>query len=190
MKAKDYSFAFSDMLLYYPRPFYAIIEKYAAQANISEAVLFGLIHTESAFRPSVVSSAGAEGLAQIMDFTGAETAERIRREGGPDYLKDGLNLKDPEANVHIGSYYLALLIGRTDTVLLALLGYNGGPNRVRRLRAAEQSLPDDLFLETISITETREYGKRVAAAAAAYGYTYYNVKMEDVFADILKKRRS
>ncbi|MDR2446169.1 MAG: lytic transglycosylase domain-containing protein [Treponema sp.] len=189
MKTKEYSLAFSDMLLYYPRPFYAIVEKYAGQTNISEAVLFGLIHTESAFRPSVVSSAGAEGLAQIMDFTGAEMAERIRREGGPDYLKSGLNLKDPEVNVHIGAYYLAHLIGRADAILLALLGYNGGPNRVRRLRAAESLLPDDLFLETISITETREYGKRVAAAAAAYGYIYYNVKMEDVFADILKKRR-
>jgi soluble lytic murein transglycosylase len=189
MKTKEYSFALSDMFLYYPRPFSAIIEKHAAQANVSEAVLFGLIHTESAFSPSVVSSAGAKGLAQIMDLTGAEMAERIRREGGPDYLKSGLNLKDPDVNVHIGSYYLAYLIGRTDAVLLALLGYNGGPNRVRRLRAAESLLPDDLFLETISITETREYGKRVAAAAAAYGYMYYNVKMEDVFADILKKRR-
>jgi soluble lytic murein transglycosylase len=189
MKTKGYSLAFSDMFLYYPRPFYAIIEKYAEQANISEATLLGLIHTESAFRPAAISSAGAEGLAQIMDFTGAEMAERIRREGGPDYLESGLNLKDPEVNVHIGSYYLAHLIGRTDSVLLALLGYNGGPNRVRRLRAAEPSLPDDLFLETINITETREYGKRVAAAAAAYGYMYYNVKMEDVFADILKKRR-
>ncbi|MDR0558195.1 MAG: lytic transglycosylase domain-containing protein [Treponema sp.] len=189
MRTEDYSLTLSDMLLYYPRPFCAIIEKYARQANISEAALFGLIHTESAFRASVVSSAGAEGLAQIMDFTGVEMAERIRREGGPDYLKSGLNLKDPEVNVHIGSYYLARLIERTDTVLLALLGYNGGPNRVRRLRTAEPLLPDDLFLETISITETREYGKRVAAAAAAYGYVYYNMKMEDVSADILKKRR-
>ncbi|MDR1074312.1 MAG: lytic transglycosylase domain-containing protein [Treponema sp.] len=189
MKTKGYSFMFSDMFLYYPRPFYAIIEKYAEQTNISEATLFGLIHTESAFKASAVSSAGAEGLAQIMDFTGVEMAERIRREGGPDYLKSGLNLKDPEVNVHIGSYYLAHLIGRTDAVLLALLGYNGGPTRVRRLRVAEPLLPDDLFLETISITETREYGKRVAAAAAAYGYMYYNVKMEDISADILKKRR-
>ncbi|MDR0707891.1 MAG: lytic transglycosylase domain-containing protein [Treponema sp.] len=189
MKKEEYSFAFSDMLLYYPRPFCAIIEKYAKQANISEATLFGLIHTESAFRAAAISSAGAEGLAQIMEFTGVEMTERIRREGGPDYLKFGLNLKDPEVNVHIGSYYLAYLIERTDAVLLALLGYNGGPNRIRRLRDAESSLPDDLFLETIRITETREYGKRVAAAAAAYGYLYYNVKMEDVSADILKKRR-
>ncbi|MDR2792915.1 MAG: transglycosylase SLT domain-containing protein, partial [Treponema sp.] len=188
MSAEDYSLTFSDMILYYPRPFYAIIKKYAEQADISEAVLFGLIRTESAFSASAISSAGAEGLAQIMDFTGEEMAERIRKEGGPNYSEIELNLKDPDVNVHIGSYYLSYLIGRTDTILSALLGYNGGPNRVRRLRAAEPLLPDDLFLETIGITETREYGKRVAAAAAVYGYLYYNLNMEDVLADILKKR--
>jgi soluble lytic murein transglycosylase len=188
MNTEAYSLTLFDMSLYYPRPFYDIIRKYAEQADINEAVLFGLIRTESAFGKSAISSAGAEGLAQIMDFTGKEMAERIRREGGPNYLESGLNLKDPDVNVHIGSYYLAYLIGRTDTILSALLGYNGGPNRIRRLRALETLLPDDLFLETIGITETREYGKRVAAAAAAYGYLYYNLKMEDVLADIFEKR--
>jgi soluble lytic murein transglycosylase len=189
MKKDGFSLKLSDMALFYPRPFYAIINKYSAQTKVGEAVLFGLIRTESAFRADAVSSAGAVGLAQVMGFTAEEMADRIRREGGADYFKTGLDLKDPEVNVHIGAYYLAYLIERADSPLFALIGYNGGPNRIKRFRAAEPLLPDDLFLETINITETREYGKRVSAAAAAYDYLYNDVKMEAVFADILKNRR-
>ena len=69
--------------------------------------------------------------------------------------------------------------------MLALLAYNGGMGRVRRWRAEEQrpgqpSLPDDLFLETIEYEETREYGRRVLAAAAIYGRLYYGLNTEAV----------
>jgi soluble lytic murein transglycosylase len=179
---------YTDMALYYPQPFQDIIEAYAQLSDVPEALLFGLVRTESAFKADVVSSAGAIGLSQLMKVTAIETAERIRRQGGPDYFETGLTLEDPEVNVHIGSFYLGYLIGRMDSPLLALLAYNGGPTRIRRLREADTTLPDDLFLETISITETREYGKRVAAAAAAYAYLYYGLNMETIVADILRKR--
>jgi soluble lytic murein transglycosylase len=60
--------------------------------------------------------------------------------------------------------------------------------RVRRWRAAESQLPPDLFLETIEVHETREYGRKVLSAAAAYGYLYYNLTMEELSADIYKVR--
>lgn len=179
---------YSDMEIYYPRPFREVIEKYAELTKVSPAVLFGLIRTESTFRNEVVSHAGAVGLSQLMPKTAEETAFRIKKQGGPDYLADGLQLTDPETNVHIGSFYLAFLIkSMDDSPLFSLLAYNGGPNRVRRWRTADAALPDDLFLETVPITETREYGKRVSAAAAAYGYLYYKLKMEAIFTDIFKR---
>ncbi len=185
MQKEDYETDFFDMTLFYPRPFYAIVRRYAGETGVHEPTLFGLIRTESSFRADVVSSAGAVGLAQIMEATGQETAERIQRDGGPDYLSTGLDLTNPEINVHIGAYYLASLEARTNSAMLALLGYNGGPNRIRRLRGEETVLPDDLFVETIYITETREYGKRVASASAVYGYLYYGEAMEDILADIM-----
>ncbi|MCL2127354.1 MAG: transglycosylase SLT domain-containing protein, partial [Treponema sp.] len=109
------------------------------------------------------------------------TAVRIRRQGGPDYFRRGdgpaesaVDLKDPEANIHIGASYLAYLNGRMGDPLLALLAYNGGMGRVRRWRGAmRENLSPGLFLETVEFSETREYGRKVIAAEAVYRELYY-----------------
>jgi soluble lytic murein transglycosylase len=45
-------------------------------------------------------------------------------------------------------------------------------------------MAEDLFLETIPITETRQYARQVLAAAAVYGYLYFGMSMEQVITDI------
>jgi soluble lytic murein transglycosylase len=178
-----------DLNLFYPRPFRELIEKYAQDAGIAPGLLFALIRTESYFMPEVVSHAGAVGLSQLMPATALEMAGRIARRSGeegplPDYRIDGtIDLKNPEINVHIGSFYLNYLFNLMDHPLTAVLAYNGGLGRVRRWRAAND-LPVDLFLETIEFAETREYGRRVLGAAAVYGYLYYGLSMDEVIADI------
>jgi soluble lytic murein transglycosylase len=182
-----YELTRADLELYYPRPFQDIIEKSARDMDIPPQLLYGLIRTESAFEPGIASHAGAVGLAQLMPATALEEARRIAKRGGPDYLQNGVvNIEDPQANVYIGASYLKSLINTMESPMLALLGYNGGPTRVRRLRNAEKKFPADLFLESISISETRNYGKRVSAAAAMYGYLYFALGMEAVVADIFK----
>jgi soluble lytic murein transglycosylase len=150
------------------------VEHYAREAGIEPALLFGLIRMESAFNPDAVSRAGAVGLTQLMPDTARDMANRIRRAGGPDFFDDqrSLNLTDPSLNVYIGSYYFNSLMGRFNDTLIALMAYNGGPNRVRRLWAAN-NMPSDMFLESVSITETRDYGRKVLGAAAAYEALYY-----------------
>jgi soluble lytic murein transglycosylase len=163
-----------DLELLHPRPFRTAIEENAREADLEPALLFGLIRSESAFQAGIVSRAGAVGLAQIMPATAAEMAGRISRRGGPDYAGENApDLRDPGVNIHIGAVYLRYLTDRLESSLLALLAYNGGMNRVRRWRAAAPGLPEDLFLETIEFAETREYGRRVSAAAAVYRYLYY-----------------
>jgi soluble lytic murein transglycosylase len=168
-----------DLELYYPRPFKDLVEQYAAEAGVAPALLFGLIRTESAFQSDVVSRAGAAGLTQLMPATAEEMAGRIHRQGGPDYAaNDGPDLRDPAVNIHIGAVYLGYLMERLEAPLPALLAYNGGMNRVRRWRTADSrkpggALPLDLFLETVEYSETREYGRRVLAAAAVYKRLYY-----------------
>ena len=95
-------------------------------------------------------------------------------------------LEEPGVNIRLGAVYLRYLMDRTESPLVALLAYNGGIGRVRRWRTAEARLPVDLFLETIEYPETREYGRKVLAAAAAYGYLYYAMTMEEVIADIYR----
>jgi soluble lytic murein transglycosylase len=187
MARPDYELSRRDLELNYPRPYRELIEENAAAASLAPAILYGLVRTESNFTPEILSRAGAVGLTQLMDATAREMAGRIARQGGPDYLSAGeLDLTGPAVNLHIGAYYLNYLIGRMGSPLLALLAYNGGMGRVRRWRAAEPSLPEDLFLETIEYPETRDYGRRVLAAAAAYGYLYYGMSMEALIADIFK----
>jgi soluble lytic murein transglycosylase len=176
-----------DLELYYPRAFTELAEAAAEEEGLSRALLFGLIRTESAFSPGIRSRAGAAGLTQLMGATAADMADRIRRRGGPDYAAPGqIDLEDPETNIRLGAAYLRYLMDRTESPLMALLAYNGGIGRLRRWRNAEPALGGDLFLETLEYGETREYGRKVLSAAAAYGYLYYGMTMEAVFADMYK----
>jgi soluble lytic murein transglycosylase len=171
-----YEICLQDLYLFYPQPYRELIEKYARESELEPEILYGLIRTESYFMPGAVSRSGAVGLAQLMPATATEMAGRIARRGGPDYSGQGMDLKDPELNIHIGSYYLRYLTEQMGSPMLAILAYNGGMGRVRRWLSADRQLgglPQDLFLETIEFTETREYGRRVLAAAAVYGYLYY-----------------
>ena len=189
---EDYEQNREDLLLFYPRPYMDLTEKYALEMNLGAEILYGLIRTESYFLQDIVSRSGAVGLTQLMLPTAEDMAGRIARRGGPDYRgPGGINLKDPAANIHIGSFYLRYLSEQLENPMQALLAYNGGLGRMRRwLSQSRQQggLPGDLFLETIEFSETREYGRRVLAAAAVYGYLYYGMSMEEVAGKINKMR--
>jgi soluble lytic murein transglycosylase len=180
-RRSGYQITRQDMELLFPRPFRELVEQYAAETGIEPSLLYALIRTESAFNSDVVSRAGAVGLTQLMPATAEETAVRIRRRGGPDYLRavtaedpeesPSIDLKDPAVNIHIGAAYLAYLNERMEDPLLALIAYNGGVSRIRRWYRTS-SLPSDLFLETVEYSETRNYGRSVMGAAALYKELY------------------
>jgi soluble lytic murein transglycosylase len=187
MRRDNYVMEKADLELYYPKHYTELIEKNARANGLHPSLFFGLVRTESAFMSGIASHAGAIGLAQIMPKTGKELAALIKKRGGPDYAADGeVDLTNPEINVHMGAVYLKDLTTSMGSPMLALLSYNAGPGRIRRFRREASSLPEDLFIETISITETRNYGKQVMAAAAAYGYLYYGMSMHEVVKGIFK----
>ena len=173
-----------DMELLYPRYFEGEMRSAASRWGVEEEILFGLVRTESAFIPDVVSHAGAVGLAQLMPATGLDVANRIRRSVELRFMEKEPDLRDPLTNLHLGAWYYADLLRRTERPMLALFSYNGGISRVRRWAAEEKTLPEDLFLETISIKETRDYGRKVLAAGAVYGYLYYGKTLEQVVSDL------
>lgn len=94
-----------------------IVEKAAQENSILPELLRAVIGQESGYRPCAVSSAGAQGLMQLMPGTAA-----------------GLNVSnpfDPEENVSAGSKFLRLLLDRYNGDLPKALGaYNAGPARV------------------------------------------------------------
>jgi soluble lytic murein transglycosylase len=183
----DYEPARRDLELLSPRPFRELVEAEARRGGFPPELFYGLIHTESAFQAEIVSWAGAVGLTQLMPATALDMAGRMRRQGETDYTADmDANLRDPAINLRIGSFYLAYLRNLLDHPLLSILAYNGGMNRVRRWYRAQDSLPGDLFLETIDFSETREYGRRVVSAAVIYGYLYYDMKTDSFLADMCR----
>jgi soluble lytic murein transglycosylase len=187
MSREGYELTRRDLELSFPRPFRDFVETYAAEADIPAPLFYGLIRTESAFDPEIHSRSGAAGLTQLMTATALDMAGRLNRRGGPQYAENGgVNLKDPKTNIHLGAVYLRYLMNNLKSPMSAILAYNGGFGRVRRWRAEENLLPEDLFAETIEISETREYGRRVLGAAAVYAYLYYGISMEDIVADIIK----
>jgi len=179
-----------DMELLYPRYFDREVRIAASRWGVEEEILYGLVRTESAFIPDVVSHAGAVGLAQLMPATGLDVANRIRRSVDLRFVDKEPDLRDPLTNLHLGAWYYSDLLRRTERPMLALFSYNGGISRVRRWAEEEKHLPEDLFLETISIRETRDYGRKVLAAGAVYGYLYYGKTLEQVVSDLFPEQKT
>lgn len=175
MKKPGYKLNTRDLLICYPQGYKNIVEDYAQKAKIDPDILFALIRRESVFNPRARSWAGALGLTQLMEKTGTEMARILARGGGNDYLGDDgePDFFDPITNTHLGSLYFRQLLDITKSDVMAILSYNGGVGRIRRWRRAEATLSDDLFLETVELRETRNYGRGVLGDAAIYRYLYY-----------------
>ncbi|MDR0685772.1 MAG: lytic transglycosylase domain-containing protein [Spirochaetaceae bacterium] len=169
MQRPDYTLNRADISICYPLAYSGLVEKFSRETGMDEALLYGLIRTESLFIPDIVSRAGAVGLTQLMPDTARETARRLAGSGGRDYFTEGrLDLSEPALNINLGALYFQRLKEQTGSTLLALLSYNGGMNRIRRWRNARSALNDELFLESIEYAETRNYGPQVLTAAAVY----------------------
>lgn len=163
--------------LLYPRPWGDEVASASRAYGVPEYLLFALIRSESFFDPSVTSHAGAIGLTQLMPATAADVAARLKV---AEY-----DLTDPATNIAFGSWYLSKLIERLDgKVMPALFAYNAGITRVRSWMRETGDLPGELFLETLPYEETREYGRKVLAAAVVYGYLYYDKTTGDVVREL------
>lgn len=119
-----------------------LIDGAAARENIPVAFLTRLLWQESSFRPTVVSPAGARGIAQFMPGTARERG-----------LDDPF---DPEQAIPASAAFLAELSQRFGNLGLAAAAYNGGPNRVAAWLAGRGGLP----------FETEDYVQRVTGRTA------------------------
>lgn len=172
--------------LLYPRNYSSFVKKYCEEYEISEEIMYALIRTESFFDADIKSSAGAIGLTQLMIPTASDIARKLR-------VKE-YSLENPEQNIQFGTYYISELIHRLDgNVLAAFFSYNAGITRVRRwLKTSKiefnntQSLPIDLFLETVPYEETRGYGRKLIGAASLYGWLYYDKPIYEVVSSIVE----
>lgn len=175
-----------EMALVYPTFYNNFVSEYCKNYGLDESVMYSLIRSESFFEADVVSSAGAVGLTQLMEFTAGDIAARFKM--------SGYSLTDPETNIRFGTWYLANLISRCDdSLLLGFFSYNAGISRVRRwLQSSltefgkKSNMPLDLFLETLPFAETREYGRKLISVAAAYEWIYDTQNYDSMVEELLK----
>ncbi len=154
-----------------PGQYRELVERFAKRYNLSVELVYAIIHSESDFSPTLVSSKSAMGLMQILPGTASDEVHRFLygRRGQVSYDE----LRVPEINIRYGTAYLHILFNRyfqkvTDPVsreYCAIAAYNLGPNRFLRLYgstndAAVENLnsftPEELYRDLIARLPARE----------------------------------
>lgn len=152
-----------DYTLRFLAPFRDQIEPKAKEMDLDLAWVYGLMRQESRFVTDAHSSAGAKGLMQLMPAT----ARWVARKTGLAGYHPG-KVTEPETNVTLGTRYLKMVLDALDdNPVLAAAAYNAGPVRARRWRA-DGPLEAAIYAETIPISETRDYVKKVMSNAVYY----------------------
>ncbi|MFG1464249.1 transglycosylase SLT domain-containing protein [Xanthobacter sp. DSM 24535] len=136
-----------------------LIEDAARAEALPAPFLTRLIWRESSFRSHVVSSKGAQGIAQFMPGTAAERG-----------LK---NPFDPEAALPAAARLLADLHRRFGNLGLAAAAYNAGPARVDAFLAGRSGLPSEtrLYVRLITGRTAEDWAaQKPGEAPAAQGF--------------------
>jgi soluble lytic murein transglycosylase len=121
------------------------IHEASRRFDLPPEMILAVIRIESAFDINALSNKGAVGLMQIMPATGEEIARDLRMSWpGVDLLRN------PQANIEMGTYYLTKLIGQFNNLAVALAAYNHGPGRIAELSEAKVELPMEYSEKVLS----------------------------------------
>lgn len=132
-------------------PYGAIIYREARRYDLPPELVAAMVHTESDFRPKLVSNKSAQGLMQIIPSTAALLG-----------IRDPF---DPEQNIAAGTKYFRYLLDRFDNEAVALAAYNAGEGNVER------------FGGIPPFPETREYIARVNRRTHRYRQRVHSTYM-------------
>jgi soluble lytic murein transglycosylase-like protein len=126
-----------------PAEIQALVNDASSRDGVSPALVNAVVMAESAGNPSAISTAGAQGLMQLMPGTSASCGVS--------------NPFDPAQNVDCGTRYLHQLLERyNNNIELAVAAYNAGPGAV------------DQYHGVPPYPETRAYVDRVLTAYRDY----------------------
>ncbi|MFA5811462.1 MAG: transglycosylase SLT domain-containing protein, partial [bacterium] len=153
----------------YPKAYAPAVERAAAQEGIDPRLAWSIMQNESAFRPAVVSPAGAVGLMQLMPTTAGKIAKE--RGGSGDPSKE--DLARPAENISYGVAYmgkLARLFPGNSAAVAA--SYNAGEEAVARWLSNGSFTDIEQWIEEIPYDETNLYVKKVMTSYWKYQRLY------------------
>lgn len=153
--------------LAYPTYYEDLIVAEAEREGLSPLLLFALVRQESLFESLATSVAAAHGLMQVIPPTGEYIAGQL--DWPPNYRT--ADLYRPLVSVRFGTWYLARQRDRFGRLDEALAAYNGGPTNAQRWQDAAGE-DADMFLEQITLRETRLYLQRIREHYAVYAALY------------------
>jgi soluble lytic murein transglycosylase len=153
--------------LAYPMPYEDLIRQEAKRQNLDPRLLAAIMRQESRFEAGVASTAGAQGLMQVMPGTAEGIARQMK---WPNF--ESRQAYWPYVNVAFGAYYVRQWLSHFDgSIFAALAAYNGGPGNAGPWYNQAPD-DDDLFAANININETRVYIQAVWSNYEAYRRLY------------------
>ncbi|WP_417561242.1 murein transglycosylase domain-containing protein [Marinomonas sp.] len=158
----------------------------AKRYNLSPALIYGIIETESSFNPYAVSPANAYGLMQVVPATAGRDVYNLVKKKSGEPSKEVLF--SPENNIDIGSAYLHILQTRylvkvsnkVSQEYSIISAYNGGTgnvlktfdnDRTRAMNKINQTSTSNVYKKLRydhPRTESRNYLEKVTKAKKKY----------------------
>ena len=146
-------------------------KKYALQYEFDWLLIMAQAYQESGLDQSRRSHVGAIGVMQLLPSTAAGSPINIRE------------IHELESNIHAGVKYLRFIVNQyfddeaideLNRTLLAFASYNGGPNRIARLRkkAAAQGLDPNRWFRNVELVVAQEIGRETVQYVGNV-YKYY-----------------
>lgn len=153
----------------FPLAYWSTIRKHSEANGLDPYFVAALVAQESTFVADVRSAANAYGLMQLLPSTARMYARKLNMPYSTRLLTN------PDANVRMGTAYLADKIREFGDLHLVLASYNAGERAVRRWQSERPGVPVDEFIDDIPYPETQNYVKKILGTAEDYRRLYGDV---------------
>ena len=157
----------------FPQVHAELVRASAAKNKLPASLIYALIREESRFDAEALSPASAYCLMQLIPATALQVMRQEKISA--DEFEPEI-LYRPDLNILLGASYLRQMLEQFGgSQYLALAAYNAGPTaaaRWRRQHGGLQNFDADIFVESITYTETRNYVKRVLRGYWLYELIY------------------
>jgi len=150
----------------YPQKETTLIEQYADEYGVDEALIYAVIKTESGFNSQATSNAGALGLTQITP----ETFQWLQSKTG-EKLEDKA-LLNAETSIKYSCLFLSMLIDEFGDTKTAVAAYHAGRGSVNKWLKDEEYSQDGKALDKIPSKDTSYYVHKVTNAINIYKNLY------------------